>query len=524
MTNQLLHEYLGNKVDLKGLEYTTLPAGAHSINQDIVYFRHKEYYGLSVLRRTVVLDSSDDHRAHKIATQERGARTRSLGIICKSYTSLHRHIPFLQSQLDMHILNEGSYLEDALKAYYFILKDGGVIPLFEDEATRQGKKSGATVGGLTLREVLQPVTYLPSFMDKLGPAIFTIWKYALLKRRIMFFSPVPVHQSCLDVFAASLLTRNDVPFFDIKQLPLFFVTINDIPYLETFKPPVVTAMNQAEAVKNRHGYIACTSDAIIETKPELWDIYIKNGKIYHSSDVMASLQPSSSYDRMSSSASIYMAKNRNPCPKYEVNSTDEQNFIKMRDLVLQGTVSETIDMNQAQARQEEEATHLLVDTDGDDMRWDMSADAAIADEMVGKKPQKVTKLGEETTKDGDRGKAALRMLSYFHHLTTRLLSTLLCISHAPGDAVLYSVDIATLALDPEFDRGFLRELGRTYSIDFVVPSLEEEELEMEKIRRKQLGATSTTDLAVGVAGTVGIAMGALMNFSAKKYKEWAKND
>ena len=52
------------------------------------YFRHQQYYGLSCFALKSVSSEC-----------ERGARMKSVGIICTKYTSLHKHQEFLEKEV-----------------------------------------------------------------------------------------------------------------------------------------------------------------------------------------------------------------------------------------------------------------------------------------------------------------------------------------------------------------------------------------------------------------------------------------
>ena len=52
------------------------------------YFKHKTFYGLSCYER-ISVDNAE----------ERGARMKSVGVICTKYTSLHEHMEFLEKQV-----------------------------------------------------------------------------------------------------------------------------------------------------------------------------------------------------------------------------------------------------------------------------------------------------------------------------------------------------------------------------------------------------------------------------------------
>ena len=77
-----------DEVDLTGVEFKALVSGSHTVEQDFVYFRHQSYYGLSCF----AMKSVDN-------VAERGARMKSVGIVCAKYTSLHEHQEFLEEQV-----------------------------------------------------------------------------------------------------------------------------------------------------------------------------------------------------------------------------------------------------------------------------------------------------------------------------------------------------------------------------------------------------------------------------------------
>ena len=52
------------------------------------YFRKDKYYGLSCFENM-----------HVDNVAERGARMKSVGILCPSYATLHRHMHFLEKQV-----------------------------------------------------------------------------------------------------------------------------------------------------------------------------------------------------------------------------------------------------------------------------------------------------------------------------------------------------------------------------------------------------------------------------------------
>ena len=432
-------------MDLRGLEFTLLPPGSHTVGTDVIYFTFGAFFGVAVFKREMVLDSGVPGVAQTIAANERGARVRSIGILCKKHDNIHRHIPFLQHQAEIYILSEEAILSDALLAYYHIINDGGKLPVPHDPHAL---------------EAIQPISHLTSFVIKMGPAIFSIWKYALLRGRIMFFSPPPVRNSCISVFCTSLITQHDTPQYDNSQNMLFFCNVNDIPKLEKHR----LLPGSAKPPGYDQGFVSCTSDAIFETKGDLWDVYIKkDGELVFPKSVP-----------------LYNRFQTNPCDKAKWNY--------LMALVDRSEGAETVE-NALYMRRSEEKTGLLDDVDNLSGQYDV---ASIS-------------TNKSKTKESDHQKAALRIIGYFHHLNTRLLSTFLLLSHSPTDTTLSWSDIRNLDLDPEYDRMFLLKLSESMHVDLIIS--EEDELVKSDMQR-----------ASALAGSVGMAVTQLGNNISKRWR------
>ncbi|KAF9945225.1 hypothetical protein BGZ72_001548 [Mortierella alpina] len=99
----------------------------------------------------------------------------------------------------------------------------------------------------------------------MGPSIFVIWKAALLKKRILIYTPPPVETACLAVYNICLMAT--IPFGTAispqnkpneRLQPLFCVGIHDMDHMQA-----ITG-----------GYVACTTDKIFMFKPQLYDVLI----------------------------------------------------------------------------------------------------------------------------------------------------------------------------------------------------------------------------------------------------------
>jgi hypothetical protein len=97
-------------IDLSGVEYKSIPSGAHIVTTDVIYFKTDVGYGVCAFERKVL--SEDDAERDK----ERGARIRAVGLVSSSYTGLHRHLPFLSAATAEFASNVGDH--EKLKEYY----------------------------------------------------------------------------------------------------------------------------------------------------------------------------------------------------------------------------------------------------------------------------------------------------------------------------------------------------------------------------------------------------------------------
>ncbi|XP_069759803.1 DENN domain-containing protein 11 isoform X3 [Narcine bancroftii] len=178
---------LPQEVDLEGVEFKSMASGSHRINSDFVYFRKGNYFGIACFANMPVESEL-----------ERGARMKSVGILSPSYTLLYRYMHFLENQVRRQLEIPGHYAQ--LEAFYEDKK--GILP------------AGLSSKGMPTS--FQPLHWLPSvnkymypemkithpagcmsqFIKFFGEQIMVLWKFALLRKRILIFSPPPVGVVC----------------------------------------------------------------------------------------------------------------------------------------------------------------------------------------------------------------------------------------------------------------------------------------------------------------------------------------
>nr|CAB3258649.1 protein LCHN-like [Phallusia mammillata] len=232
------------EVDLGTVEFKAMPSGAHNIESDFIYFRLKNLFGLSIYEK-LRLDSSI----------ERGARMKSVGLLAASYTTLHRHMQFLENQVRHQLQTPGKYeqLEE-----FFKDRQGMLPPMSSQPESCLARK--IKVDNFPQMQITHPAGCFSQFIQFFGESIFVLWKLVLLQKRILFYSQPPIGVVCYRVYCACCLGKITLDGFDHKQpKPYFYVNIADIDHLET-----------------EMSYIACTTESIFHEKNQLYDIYVNN--------------------------------------------------------------------------------------------------------------------------------------------------------------------------------------------------------------------------------------------------------
>jgi hypothetical protein len=267
-------------LDIDGIvEYKSLPSGLHTVEEDLVYFVHEHYAGISAfLNKECKVDA-------------RGARMLATGVLVPIQDSrmgrAWLHAEGLKELVGKQIGNP----EDVslLEGYWdeFKMKDErkDATTLTDDvfDAGTVKKPNGyqktramsdampAPSQGLPLHH---PAKALAVLFKAFGPLVFPLYRAALLRKRILLVGEAPVETNCNFVYAISILSSiqkvllpllpvDDVP--DMRLRPLFNVGIQDIPLLQRSK-------DHENEIQD--GWIACTTDDVLATKPELFDLLV----------------------------------------------------------------------------------------------------------------------------------------------------------------------------------------------------------------------------------------------------------
>lgn len=281
---QSIHE-----VDLEGVvEYKSLPSGLHNVKEDLVYFIHDEYAGISAFLN------------EPAAKSERNASMLSVGVLVplehgrmgKSWLHVENLKNFAKQQMknmddtqrleeywSKHRIEEGQARDeeavtDSPITYKASSSNGHVNGSHRSNAP--GDAAALMVGHQSLSSY-HPALSLTDLVKSFGPLLFPLYRAALLRKRLLLVGDAPVHRTCDFVYdisvlssipksLASLLPVDGTPSLRLK--PIFSVGVQDIPQLSQ------NNLDTSSTAQTDHSWIACTTDDVLATKPELYDMLV----------------------------------------------------------------------------------------------------------------------------------------------------------------------------------------------------------------------------------------------------------
>ncbi|CAL8318768.1 unnamed protein product [Lota lota] len=253
-SGNMLEWCLPRDMDLDGVEFKAIASGSHRVSTDFIYFRKGSYFGLACFANMAVESAV-----------ERGARMKSVGILSPSYTLLYRYMSFLEHQVRLQLQAPGHY--SPLEAFYED-KRALLPPSGDGVVTASPAHTWSTSLSLSMHpemKITHPAGCMSQFTRFFGEQIMVMWKLALLRRRILIFSPPPVGVVCYRVYCCCCLANVSIPGVGVavpEFRPFFYVNVADISALE-----------------NELAYVACTTEKIFEEKKDLYDVYVDNQNV-----------------------------------------------------------------------------------------------------------------------------------------------------------------------------------------------------------------------------------------------------
>ncbi|CAG8724963.1 637_t:CDS:2, partial [Racocetra persica] len=441
--------------DLDGIEFQSIPSGLHAVRQDVI----PPFVGLSVFLNESTMDESHDRGAHMAAVGILVSPTVETGLCGRPW----KHLGFLQDEVVRHVHFSNDY--SSLRQYFdkhsirsdFLENNlDSIEPCGNSTTSRRPRALTASSSrGLptetgtnsyqTPVSSTHPAHHFPDFVRLCGPTIFILWKAALLKKRILFYSPPPivVYGTCLLANIPSAVTRSLKNKVD-KIKPLFSVGINDISMIQSAE----------------NGYVACTTDRVLQHKNHLFDLLVN----------MPARESNHSHPTLVASPGSHLSTN--------INATDIRRYrVLLKILASYG-------INYLDGYEEDGGN--LTDTwrkmmfggwfwwygrDGYQKLNDNYEGEGEGDEgdMLLSYHDDPSQDGQNVDGSKDVPEIEVELIRFFQALTTSLFNTLRSMIatsnvYESDDEItfLYSDHLIQLGLDPRDDGAFVEELAEMY--------------------------------------------------------------
>ncbi|KAF8473439.1 hypothetical protein BDZ91DRAFT_775063 [Kalaharituber pfeilii] len=300
-------------VCLDGVEFKSLPPGLHNIKEDLVYFVHGSYAGVSAFIN------------QPAAEEERNAMMFSVGILvplshgrlgrswrhaenlkelarsidgCKMFSEDTRQYQLLSDYYASHRIPTSTssppltptdspsslrYRPSASRAY----KSAPIM-----EPTRLHHRTRSISDATLVTPATQmtrlsphhPALSLLEFLDTFGPLVFPLYRAALSRKRILLITQAPVETACNFVYNISILSTIPLSVSSIlppsgssdpsRLRPLFSIGVHDIPFLEEQSQPGQPSSSTAPVAESYPSWVACTTDGVLYLKSSLYDVVV----------------------------------------------------------------------------------------------------------------------------------------------------------------------------------------------------------------------------------------------------------
>ncbi|KAI9820549.1 MAG: hypothetical protein M1832_003740 [Thelocarpon impressellum] len=289
-------------VQLEGVvEYKSLPSGLHNVKEDLIYFIHDQYAGISAFVNT----PADDEGSRNALMLAVGVLVPlSFGRLGRSW----RHAQSLKAFAAKLVHQEGirdpeTRLKD-LEQYWEANRsrsDHGAsaaesplespsslrfkfVPRFGVKGRQRDRTASDGASLLPPGQALtphHPALSLPDFLDDFGPLIFPLHRAGLLRKRILLVGQAPVQKACDYVYDISIISNIPLSVNDLispaspppRLRPLFTVGANDIPMLEEEAKGPRPGDEDVDD-ETGQGWVAFTTDGILAIKESLYDVLV----------------------------------------------------------------------------------------------------------------------------------------------------------------------------------------------------------------------------------------------------------
>lgn len=310
-------------VNIKGLEYKSLPSGLHEVEQDVISFiqpfkvENDEntttaqstdlrdlYYGVSVFHQNLGESRNEDRSSVKmfslgiLVDPSRIDTTSGYAWKSLSFTSALQYVELLKTLLSSWDMESFEAFEDFFERHSQFneeLKDNNssnslhssptpapvVFPSLVDKDMKILKQTEQSSNHFILK--------LPELIKVFGPLIFQVWRHAMLRERIILLDSHEINLNDSFVYNISILSTipqhlqriliesgcNESRLFKMNNLqPLYTVGINDLDWLKNLP------------FDECQGQIAFSTDEILLYKTQIYDLSIQlHSEVLTPSDV-----------------------------------------------------------------------------------------------------------------------------------------------------------------------------------------------------------------------------------------------
>ncbi|KAK2747793.1 hypothetical protein FQN57_001823 [Myotisia sp. PD_48] len=332
------------------VEFKSLPSGLHNVDEDLVYFVHNQYAGLSAFYRKPsneanrnavmisvgVLVPLSHGRLGRSWKHAAGLKDLALygsfeypQLFLVGLTALHRQLagdlentqPLSEYWDTFQMSDEDVSPPDSPLAFISNTK-----PAQLKQRQRAPSEATALINSNHILPPFHPALTLPESLNTFGPLLFPLYRAALLKKRILLLGEAPIEMSCNFVYNLSLLSslphtllpllpsNKNVP--NLKPWPLFNVGLHDMGSLASSSGP-------------NSGWIACSTDTVLSVKPQLFDLLVELPP-HHSKNATEKAYPGISLSVQSSPISRKNGTKIKPLP-VKATQRDTRRFLTLRD-------------------------------------------------------------------------------------------------------------------------------------------------------------------------------------------------
>ncbi|KXN73313.1 hypothetical protein CONCODRAFT_83618 [Conidiobolus coronatus NRRL 28638] len=243
--NEIYYNY-PQSYNLENVEYLSLPSGLHKIFNDIVYFKLGNNFGACIYQR---LPASSNR------FKVRGYEMRSIGLITNNYLTLNIRIQQLMNSVKLDLPLD--QLSEELTTFYQLppTLSNSSDPINNDSIYNSPRLSPS----LQSLKVLNPLSQLQQIIYLFGAQWSVLWKFIILKKRILVYAEPPLQFPCTLVWNLSFLADIIADLFNSDPFEILFNV----------------GVNELDKLQKLESYIAVTSDRLILEKTGCHDLIIK---------------------------------------------------------------------------------------------------------------------------------------------------------------------------------------------------------------------------------------------------------